>query len=40
MIIMIIIKIKNPHLNSESLSELENSETEVSLKQFLKERNF
>ena len=29
-------KIKNPHLNSESLIELKNSETEVSLKQFLK----
>ena len=28
-------KIKYPHLNSESLSELENSETEASLKQFL-----
>ena len=30
-----IKKNKNPHLNSESLSELENSETEVSLEQFL-----
>ena len=30
-----IKKIKNPHLNSESLSELKNSETKISLKQYL-----
>ena len=30
-----IKKNKNPRLNSESLSELENSETEVSLEQFI-----
>ena len=29
-------KIKNPHLNSESLTELKNFETEISLKRFLK----
>ena len=32
----IIKKIKNRQLNYESLSELKNSETEISLKQFLK----
>ena len=30
-----LLKIKNLHLNCEFLSELENLETEVSLKQFL-----
>ena len=28
------------HINSKSLSELENSQTEVSLKQFLKKNRF
>ena len=36
----IISKIKNPHLHSESLSELENSEIEVSLKLYLKKPRF